>query len=87
MSKINITVYSTPRCPQCKMTMRRMSEKGIEYRHINLANEPKIADFLRERGHAQAPVVEVTGQVQQMWSGFDPDRIDGLLPLLLAGNK
>lgn len=77
-----ITIYTAPNCQQCRMTESRMASKGLSFRIIRLDNEPTIAAKLRSQGYTQAPVVDVTGEQRQTWTGFRPDLID-----LLAQNQ
>lgn len=72
-----VTVYSKPACVQCNATYRALDSKGVEYRVIDMAEDGTALDKVKALGYAQAPVVidESTGE---HWSGFRPDKIDGL---------
>lgn len=78
MKNQNITVYTTKTCQQCRLTEARMAAKGLDFRIIRLENEPSLAHALRNKGFREAPVVQVTGDNPQIWSGFRPDLIETL---------
>lgn len=78
MSTNSITVFTTGTCQQCRMTEKHMTKNGLSFRIIRLENEPTIAAKLRSMGFMQAPIVQITGEQAQIWSGFRPDLIDSL---------
>lgn len=67
-----ITVYTKPACVQCNATFRALDSRGIDYRAVDLTEEPGALDVVKAMGYMQAPVV-VTGS--DHWSGFRPDKI------------
>lgn len=69
---MSITVYSTPQCPQCKMTRKSLDRAGITYEEVDLATDAQALEYVKTLGYTQAPVV-VAGQGH--WSGFRPDKI------------
>jgi len=72
---IDVTVYSTPNCPQCLTTKRMMDKKGIKYSEVNLTEHPeKLAEFM-EQGYTQAPIVTTDIKI---WSGFRFEKIESL---------
>jgi len=73
---MTVTVYTTPSCTQCTATKRRLTEKGVDFVLVDLAEHPNKAAEFREAGILQAPVVVVEGR--ESWWGFQPDRIDAL---------
>lgn len=70
-----ITVYSKPACVQCNATYRALDTKGIEYRVVDLSEDPSALDIVKAMGYMQAPVVVTE---DDHWSGFRPDKIAGL---------
>lgn len=72
-----ITVYTTPNCPGCKLTMRALNKRGFDYQVINLADHPEDIATMRALGHFQAPVVLLDDG--RHWSGFRPDTIKNLV--------
>jgi glutaredoxin-like protein NrdH len=72
---MEVTVYSTPSCVQCKQTYRELDKKGIAYKVVDLAQDDAAMSRVRGLGYSQAPVVEVG---DKMWAGFRPDLIKTL---------
>ncbi|NUL60345.1 glutaredoxin-like protein NrdH [Brevibacterium luteolum] len=67
-----ITVYTKPACVQCNATFRALDSRGIDYRAVDLTEEPGALDVVKAMGYMQAPVVVTDSD---HWSGFRPDKI------------
>ena len=75
----NITVYVTNACGACDWTLKWMYERGIEPTEIiNVHEDPKQIDILREHGFMQFPVVTVNGW-DNAWTGVNIERLEDLL--------
>lgn len=76
---LHVTVYTKDNCQQCAATERALNRIGLDYREIKI-NEANIS-LLQEAGFTQAPVVMVStgSELQDFWSGYRPDKIQGLL--------
>lgn len=76
---LHVTVYTKDNCQQCAATERALNRIGLDYREIKI-NEANIS-LLQEAGFTQAPVVMVRkgSELQDFWSGYRPDKIQGLL--------
>lgn len=72
---MNVTVYTKPACVQCNATYRALDKKGIEYRSVDVTQDPEALARLKAMGYMQAPVVVADGD---HWSGFRPDKIEAL---------
>jgi glutaredoxin-like protein NrdH len=72
---MNVTVYSTPSCVQCKMTQRELEKKGIAFNVIDLTTDEAAMSRIKGLGYSAAPVVEAG---EEMWSGFRMDKIKQL---------
>lgn len=70
-----ITVYTKPACVQCNATFRLLDAKGLQYRSVDLSEDPNALDMVRAMGYMQAPVVVTDAD---HWSGFRPDKISAL---------
>lgn len=68
-----VTIYSKPACVQCNATYRALDKRGIEYKVVDISQDPDALEYVRSLGYMQAPVV-VTEEGEH-WSGFHPDRI------------
>jgi len=79
---VDVVVYTTPNCPQCMTTKRMMDKKGIEYRVVDLAENPDKLEEFKEQGFTQAPIV--TTDIKT-WSGFRFDKIESLANYISSG--
>lgn len=78
MEENMVTVYTKPGCPQCTATERHLTKKGIPHEVIDVTADPEAHHHVTHNlGYAGAPVV-YAGE-DNHWSGFRPDRIEGLL--------
>jgi glutaredoxin-like protein NrdH len=73
--KIPVTIYTTPNCPQCMMTARKMDTLGIVYDKVDLTQHPDLIERFKVMGHMSAPIV-VTDR--KTWSGFRLEKIESL---------
>lgn len=65
---MQVTVYTTPSCPQCEMTKKTLTRENINFTVVDLSQDDVAMDMVKnELGYAAAPVV-VAGD--QHWSGF-----------------
>ena len=69
-----VRVYTKDRCVQCDMTKRLMKSLGIEFIEEDATEPGNLAAF-KELKFLAAPVVAVGDSRDDMWSGFQPDRI------------
>jgi glutaredoxin-like protein NrdH len=75
---LQITVYSTPKCVQCKLTKGWLDERGITYRAVDLSQHPEDLEAVQALGYASAPVVIVSAgdpETDIMWSGLHVDNL------------
>lgn len=69
-----VRVYTKDRCVQCDMTKRLMKSLGLEFVEED-ATDPGNLEAFKALGFLAAPVVAVGASRDDMWSGFQPDRI------------
>lgn len=74
-----ITVYTKPSCVQCNATYRALDKEGLDYRVVDLTEDPEALKMVTGLGYNAAPVV-VAGN--EHWSGFRPDRVKALSSLV-----
>lgn len=67
-----LTVYTVPSCPGCRMTKRELDKAGASYQEVDLTTRPDLVEQFRAEGLRSAPVVELD---DQRVAGFNPDRI------------
>lgn len=68
-----VIVYSKPACPQCTMTKKALTQKGVAF--IEEALSAETLEKFAAKGFRSAPIV-VAGE--QSWAGFQPDLINSL---------
>lgn len=54
-----LTVYTKPDCPGCKMTKRELDKAGATYTEVDLTTRPDLVEQFRAEGLRSAPVVEL----------------------------
>lgn len=79
-----VRVYTKKNCVQCDMTKKLMDRLGIEYITEDATEEDNLAVFV-DLGFLAAPVVAVGDSRDDMWSGFQPDRIKEIAERLERG--
>lgn len=65
-----VTVFGSETCANCKTTIKILDSKNIDYRYIDVTNNPDATDELRSLGFTQLPVVQTPGRI---WSGIRYD--------------
>ncbi|UTT41335.1 glutaredoxin-like protein NrdH [Glutamicibacter mishrai] len=70
-----VTVYSKPSCVQCNATYNALNKKGIAFVKVDMSQDLEALELVKGLGYWKAPVV-VTDD--DHWSGFRPDKIEGL---------
>ena len=73
-----IVVYTTgPECIRCTMTKRLLTQRGVRFSEVDIRTNPAAREYVvDDLGYTQAPVVVVSDE--DHWSGFRPDKLDGL---------
>ncbi|MBU0672611.1 MAG: glutaredoxin family protein [Candidatus Margulisbacteria bacterium] len=75
----NITIYSTPTCPYCKMAKQFLTENNIQFEDIDVAaNQSAAQEMISKSGQMGVPVLDIDGQIVV---GFDKTKIKKLLGL------
>ena len=79
VNKMNVTVYSTPTCPYCKMTKEFLASKKIKYKDVNVADDKaKAQEMIEKSGQMGVPVIDVDGK---LIIGFDKAGLEKALGL------
>lgn len=73
----DITVYTTSTCPYCTMVKNFLTQKGIEFKEINVQLDPIAANRLvQTTGEMGVPQTNINGE----WVlGYDPNKIENLI--------
>ena len=75
MSKI--TIYGAEWCAFCHMVMRYLDDKKIEYKYIDVDEDPAAGqEAVEKSGQRGIPVVDIDGEII---IGFDRPKIDEAL--------
>ena len=74
----NITIYTTPHCPGCALTQRKLDKAGINYNAIDLSKRPDLVEQFKNEGLLSAPIIETQ---KGRSSGFNPERIREIIAL------
>lgn len=64
-----IKVFSKPNCMSCEFAKKYLSDKGIEFKEIDVFKDAEALAMLRDKGYAQLPVVDIDGEFH---TGFQP---------------
>ena len=67
-----LTVYTKPDCPGCRMTRRELDKAGAAYNEIDLTTRPDLIEQFRAEGLRSVPVVEFGAE---RVAGFNPAKI------------
>ncbi len=66
---MNITIYSTPTCPYCKLVKDYFKEKEIAYQDIDVSSDPSAAnEMVKKSGQMGVPVIDLNGQIIVGWN-------------------
>ncbi len=66
---MNITVYSTPTCPYCKLAKEYLKEKKIDFKDIDVSADSSAAnEMVKKSGQMGVPVIDISGQIIVGWN-------------------
>ncbi|MGW9020681.1 glutaredoxin domain-containing protein [Leucobacter chromiiresistens] len=81
-----VRVYTKPQCVQCTMTKTLLGAHKIPFIEED-ATDPGNLAAIKELGFLSAPVVTVGDSLDDMWAGFQPDRIKELAARIAEEDK
>jgi glutaredoxin-like YruB-family protein len=77
MADKKVVIYSTPTCPYCKRAKDYLSQKGIPYTDINVAQDrEKTKEMVQKSGQMSVPVIIIDDEIVV---GFNQALLDKLL--------
>jgi glutaredoxin-like YruB-family protein len=77
MADKKVVIYSTPTCPYCKRAKDYLSQKGISYTDINVAQDKeKAKEMIDKSGQMGVPVIIIDDEIMV---GFNQVLLDKLL--------
>ena len=72
---MNITVYSTPTCPYCKLTKDFLKEQSIPFSDIDVSADPASAnEMVKKSGQMGVPVIDIDGTIIVGWNKSELER-------------
>jgi glutaredoxin len=71
-----ITMYTATWCPDCWRAKSFLKERGVDYREINIEDDPDAEDMVLKvnNGRCKVPTLEVGGRYFAC-SPFDPEQL------------
>lgn len=79
-----LTVYTTPECPGCKLTKNQLAKNGIDFREIDVTTNSEARAMLAAAGFKTAPVIQTPDG--EMTGGYRPDRIKAIINSMAPGS-
>ena len=77
MTDKKVVVYSTPTCPYCTRAKDYLSQKGVPYTEINVAEDrEKANEMIQKTGQMGVPVIMID---EEIVVGFNQGQLDKLL--------
>jgi glutaredoxin-like YruB-family protein len=69
MAEKKVKIYTTPKCPYCKMAKDYLRKKGVKFEEIDVSSDQKAAEeMIKKSGQIGVPQIEINGR---MILGFD----------------
>lgn len=75
---MTVKLYTLPSCGQCIATKSDLKRSGIPFEVVDMATDSDAADLVKSLGYQAAPVVVVSGDREDHWSGYQPVKIKSL---------
>ena len=71
-----VTVFSKNNCMQCKKKKKWLADKAVQFKEINIDDEPQYIEQIKAMGFMAAPII-VKDEVS--FSGFRPAELAKLV--------
>ena len=71
-----VTVFSKNNCMQCNMVKKWLADKAVQFKEINIDDEPQYIEQIKAMGFMAAPII-VKDEVS--FSGFLPAELAKLV--------
>ncbi len=66
---MNITLYTTPTCPYCKLMKDFLRERSLPFTEIDVANDTAAAnEMVKMSGQMGVPVIKIEDQIIVGWN-------------------
>lgn len=74
---MKVKIYTTPRCPKCKILKKFLAHKGIQFEELNLENSDVAAELImRDVFDLTTPILEIGGKLYLEDDLFNNDELD-----------
>ena len=74
-----IKVYSKHNCMQCEMTKEFLKANNVEFEEINVEENEEALELIKMHGFQRLPVVTRNNSFDFAFSGFQIDKLEGLV--------
>ncbi len=71
-----LTMYTTARCPDCRRAKSFLRERGVEFREVNIEEDPSAEEIVikANNGKRKVPTMEIGGRYFAC-SPFDAEKL------------
>lgn len=74
---MSVIVYSTPTCPYCHKAKEYLTQKGVAFEDVNVAEDrARAEEMVAKSGQMGVPVLDINGTII---IGYDLPKIDAAL--------
>lgn len=70
-----ITIFKTPTCSYCKMAAKLYDMKGIEYKLVDVSENPELRQEVIQKSGAMTVPVTVKGDWEEFVVGWNPAKL------------
>ena len=64
MAEKNVKIYTTTRCPYCKMAKDYLKRKGVKFQEIDVSSDQAAAEeMIKKSGQIGVPQIEINGKI------------------------
>jgi len=80
-----LTMYTTAWCPDCRRTKKFLKERGVEFREVNIEEDPSAEEIVIKAndGKRKVPTLEIGGRYFAC-SPFDAEQLAEELNIRLS---
>jgi glutaredoxin len=77
-----VVIYSTTWCPDCRRAKNFLKDRGVEFREVNIENDPDAEDLVLRVNHGRRKVPTIqSGEHFFACSPFNPAKLASELNL------
>jgi len=78
---MKVKMFTSPTCGYCEMAKGWLKEKKVEFKEVDVANDPQAAeDLVKESGQMGVPVIIIgEGKNKKIIIGFDQGKLEEII--------